>query len=308
MDQCTRCADHQYANPERSRCLLKAEGFLAYEDPLGTALACTALCCSALTAAVLGVFVKHQDTPIVRAINRALSYLLLISLTCCFLCSLLFLGRPHTATCILQHSTFAVVFTVAVSTVLAKTLNVVLAFALTAPGRSTWQWLVSQAPNLLIPICTLLQVTLCGLWLGTSPPFVDTDAHSEYGHVIILCNKGSLTAFYCVLGYLGGLALASFTVAFLARNLPDTFNEAKFLSFSMLLFCSVWLSFLPVHHSAKVKAMVAIEVFSILVSSAGLLGCIFAPKCYVILLRPERNSLHRLRDRPHSGRNIGLKT
>ncbi|XP_042549567.1 vomeronasal type-2 receptor 116-like [Dipodomys spectabilis] len=303
MEQCVRCADHQFANMQRNHCLRKTEGFLAYEDPLGMALACTALCCSALTAAVLGVFIKHEDTPIVKANNWALSYILLISLICCFLCSLLFLGRPHTATCILQHTTFAVVFTVAVSTVLSKTITVVLAFTLTAPGRSTRQWLLFWVPNLLIPICTLIQLTLCGLWLRISPPFVDKDAHSEHGYIIILCNMGSLTAFYCVLGYLGSLALASFTVAFLARNLPDTFNEAKFLTFSMLVFCSVWLTFLPVYHSTKGKAMVAVEVFSILASSAGLLGCIFAPKCYIILIRPERNSFSRFRERSGSGRN-----
>ncbi|XP_012891354.1 PREDICTED: vomeronasal type-2 receptor 116-like [Dipodomys ordii] len=277
--------------------------YIKYEDPLGMGLACMALCFSALTCAVLGVFVKHQDTPIVKANNRAFSYLLLISLTCCFLCSLLFLGRPHTASCILQHTTFAVVFTVAVSTVLAKTITVVLAFTLTAPGRSTRQWLVSRFPSLIIPICTLIQVTLCGLWLGISPPFVDTDAHSEHGHIIILCNMGSLITFYCVLGYLGFLALASFVVAFLVRNLPDTFNEAKFLTFSMLVFCSVWLSFLPVYHSAKGKVLVAVEVFSILVSSAGLLGCIFAPKCYIILIKPERNTLQRFGKKSRSGRN-----
>ncbi|XP_042549956.1 vomeronasal type-2 receptor 116-like [Dipodomys spectabilis] len=303
MEQCMRCPDYQFTNTERNTCLLKTESFLAYEDPLGMSLACTALCCSALTVAVLGVFIKHQDTPIVKANNRALSYILLISLTCCFLCSLLFLGRPHTASCILQHTTFAVVFTVAVSTVLAKTITVVLAFTLTAPGRSMRQWLVSQAPKLIIPICTLIQVTLCGLWLGISPPFVDRDAHSEHGHVIILCNMGSRTAFYCVLGYLGFLALSSFTMAFLVRNLPDTFNEAKFLTFSMLVFCSVWLTFLPVYHSTKGKVMVAVEVFSILASSGGLLGCIFAPKCYIILIRPERNSLSTFRERSQSGRN-----
>uniref|UniRef100_G1U6B7 G-protein coupled receptors family 3 profile domain-containing protein n=1 Tax=Oryctolagus cuniculus TaxID=9986 RepID=G1U6B7_RABIT len=297
MDQCMKCLDHQYASTERNQCFHKKVTFLSFEDPLGMTLVCTALCFSVLTAVVLGVFVKHRDTPIVKANNRCLSYILLIALIFCFLCSLLFIGHPNTTTCVLQQTTFGVVFTVAVSTILAKTITVVLAFKVTAPGRRMRHWLISGVPNSIIPICSLIQLALCAIWLGTSPPFIDTDAHSEHGHIILVCNKGSVTAFYCVLGYLGSLALLSFTVAFLARNLPDTFNEAKFLTFSMLVFCSVWVTFLPVYHSTKGKVMVAVEVFSILASSAGLLGCIFVPKCYIILFRPEKNALKGLRDR-----------
>lgn len=264
---------------------------MAFENPLGMTLASMALCFSILTSCVLGIFVKHRKTPVVKANNSTLSYILLISLTFCFLCSFLFIGQPNTATCILQQTTFGVVFTVAVSTVLAKTITVILAFKSTAPGRRLRRLLISGAPKFIIPICTLIQTVLCGIWLGISPPFVDTDAHSEHDHIIIMCNKGSVTAFYCVLGYLGALSLVSFTVAFMARNLPDTFNEAKFLTFSMLVFLSVWITFLPVYHSTKGKIMVAVEVFSILASSTGLLSCIFIPKCYIILARPEMNSL-----------------
>ncbi|NP_001372119.1 vomeronasal receptor Vmn2r17 isoform 2 precursor [Mus musculus] len=299
MEQCVRCPDDKYANLEQTHCLQRAVSFLAYEDPLGMALGCMALCFSALTLLVFFTFVKYKDTPIVKANNRILSYILLISLVFCFLCSLLFIGHPNQATCILQQTTFGVFFTVAISTVLAKTITVVMAFKLTAPGRRVRGMLVAGAPNLAIPICTLIQIVLCGIWLVTSPPFIGRDTKSEHGKTILICNKGSVIAFHFVLGYLGSLALGSFTVAFLARNLPDRFNEAKFLTFSMLMFCSVWITFLPVYHSTRGKAMVVVEVFSILASSAALLGFIFVPKCYVILVKSDSNFREKYKNKFH---------
>uniref|UniRef100_A0A8C6I4Y8 Vomeronasal 2, receptor 73 n=1 Tax=Mus spicilegus TaxID=10103 RepID=A0A8C6I4Y8_MUSSI len=291
MDQCVKCPEDQYANEDHTLCLQKVVAILDYRDPLGKALAGFALCFCVLTSGVLCIFLKHRETPIVKANNQTLSYVLLISLIFCFICSLLYIGHPTIVICVLQQSTFAISFTVAASTILAKTITVVLAFKVTVPGRMRWL-LVAGAPKYIILICTMIQLILCGVWLGTSPPFVDADVHMVHGHIIIVCNKGSVIAFYFVLGYMGSIALASFTVAFLARNLPDTFNEAKLLTFSMLVFCSVWITFIPVYYSTKGKTMVAVEVFCILASSAGLLLCIFAPKCYNILLRPQKNSSH----------------
>ncbi|XP_034369431.1 vomeronasal type-2 receptor 116-like [Arvicanthis niloticus] len=306
MDHCVKCPESHYANSEKNHCLKKSVSFLAFEEPLGMALTITALAFSVLTAVVLVVFVKHRDTPIVKANNRALSYTLLLTLFICFLSSLLFIGQPNTATCILQQTAFGILFTVALSTVLAKAITVVIAFKATVPARMVRWLMVSRAPNFIILFCTLIQLIICGIWLLTSPPFIDQDTHAEHGHIIIVCNMGSTVAFHTVLGYLCSLALGSYTMAFLSRNLPDTFNEAKFLSFSMQVFFCVWITFLPVYHSTKGKVMVAMEVFSILASSIALLGLIFAPKCYIILLRPEKNSCLGIMRKKHSRRNIHL--
>eukprot|EP00079_Xenopus_tropicalis_P023404 XP_012815783.1 PREDICTED: extracellular calcium-sensing receptor-like [Xenopus tropicalis] len=236
----------------------------------------------------------NNNTQIVRANNYSLSCLLLLSLFLCFLCSLGFIGYPQPEKCLLRQVAFGMVFALCISCVLAKTITVVIAFNATQPGSRLRKWTGVKVSYCVIGFCIFVQMCVCGIWLILSPPFSELDTETKPGIIIINCNEGSPTAFWCMLGYLGLLASISFIVAFLARRLPDSFNEAKLITFSMLAFLSVWVSFIPAYLSARGMYTVAMEVFAILSSSWAVVGCIFVSKCYIVLFRPNMNSREHL--------------
>uniref|UniRef100_A0A8C2MCU5 Extracellular calcium-sensing receptor n=1 Tax=Cricetulus griseus TaxID=10029 RepID=A0A8C2MCU5_CRIGR len=292
---CDKCPDDFWSNENHTSCIAKEIEFLAWTEPFGIALTLFAVLGIFLTAFVLGVFIKFRNTPIVKATNRELSYLLLFSLLCCFSSSLFFIGEPQDWTCRLRQPAFGISFVLCISCILVKTNRVLLVFEAKIPTSFHRKWWGLNLQFLLVFLCTFMQIVICVIWLYTAPPSSYRNHELEDEIIFITCHEGSLMALGSLIGYTCLLAAICFFFAFKSRKLPENFNEAKFITFSMLIFFIVWISFIPAYASTYGKFVSAVEVIAILAASFGLLACIFFNKVYIILFKPSRNTIEEVR-------------
>ncbi|XP_054901558.1 extracellular calcium-sensing receptor [Poeciliopsis prolifica] len=289
--ECIKCPDSSWSDKDKVKCVAGVEEFLSFSETLGIVLVLLTLLGVFLTAVITVIFHRFRATPIVKANNSEISFLLLLSLKLCFLCSLVFIGQPSVWTCMLRQAAFGISFVICLSCLLVKTVVVLLAFRANIPSSGGLKLFGPTQQRTMIFCTTTPQICLCVGWLLGAPPFpVRSPAYqASYGKIVLECKEPWPLGFYLLLSYIGLLAFVCLLLAFLGRKLPDTFNEAKLITFSMLIFWAVWICFIPAYVSSPGKFSVAVEIFAILASSFGLLLCIFVPKCYIILLHPERN-------------------
>nr|XP_057909865.1 G-protein coupled receptor family C group 6 member A [Doryrhamphus excisus] len=294
MDQCLSCDITQEWSPKgSSTCLRKRRIFFSWHDRFAVVLLTFSSLGIVLVLMVSALFVHQRNTPVVKASGGPLNQVILFSLVVSFISAVLFVGKPNHLQCKMRQVLFGISFTLCVSCILVKSLKILLAFQLNINVQGALRKVYQSV--LIIVACVGVQAAICISWLVLKSPY----SHSILQPKTILedCYEGSYLVFGVMLGYIALLAFVCFVCAFIGRKLPQQYNEARFITFSMLLYLISWLLFIPVYITTSGVYLPAVEMVIILMSNYGILGCHFFPKCYIMLFRKDQNTCSAFREK-----------
>ncbi|XP_072266158.1 G-protein coupled receptor family C group 6 member A-like [Pyxicephalus adspersus] len=284
MTECYRCPDNQWASNGSSKCENKTFRYLEWDDPFAITLL-TFASFGIVVLLLIGIlFVKNSNTSTVKAAGGNYAYLLMASLLFSSASILLFLGKPNDLICQIRQPLYGISFTVTVNCILIKSILILIAFESARKGKRIGNF-TRQRSVIVVAVLTGVQIVICVVWLIMKSPSSVTD-NTIPQFIIVNCDEGSYIAFGIILGYTGLLALTCFLLAYKGRKLPEKYNEARCITFSMLVYMFVWILFIPVYKNSRGVYLPAVQIVAILASVYGVIGCHLLPACYVILSKP----------------------
>uniref|UniRef100_A0A672Q1W8 Glutamate metabotropic receptor 4 n=1 Tax=Sinocyclocheilus grahami TaxID=75366 RepID=A0A672Q1W8_SINGR len=251
------------------------------------------------TLFVVVTFIRYNDTPIVKASGRELSYVLLTGIFLCYATTFLMISTPDVGICSLRRIFLGLGMSISYAALLTKTNRIYRIFE---QGKMTVSAprFISPASQLVITF-SLISVQLLGvcIWFAVDPSQALTDyedqrtADPEMACGVLKCDISDLSLI-CLLGFSMLLMVTCTVYAIKTRGVPETFNEAKPIGFTMYTTCIIWLAFIPIffgtsQSTEKMYIQTTTLTISVSLSASVSLGMLYMPKVYVVLFHPEQN-------------------
>ncbi|XP_040499990.1 metabotropic glutamate receptor 8 isoform X2 [Ursus maritimus] len=302
---CELCPLDQRPNINRTGCQLIPIIKLEWHSPWAVVPVFIAILGIVATTFVIVTFVRYNDTPIVRASGRELSYVLLTGIFLCYSITFLMIAAPDTIICSFRRIFLGLGMCFSYAALLTKTNRIHRIFeqgkkSVTAPK------FISPASQLVITF-SLISVQLLGVcvWFAVDPPHIIIDygeqrtLDPENARGVLKCDISDLSLI-CSLGYSILLMVTCTVYAIKTRGVPETFNEAKPIGFTMYTTCIIWLAFIPIffgtaQSAEKMYIQTTTLTVSMSLSASVSLGMLYMPKVYIIIFHPEQNVQKRKR-------------
>nr|XP_004657818.2 taste receptor type 1 member 3 [Jaculus jaculus] len=288
---CTLCGPDQWSPEQSTSCFPRRPKFLAWGEPAVLSLLLLLGLVLGLVLGALGLFVHSWNSPLVQASGGPLFCFGLVCLGLFCLSVLLFPGQPSPASCLAQQplahlpltGCLSTLFLQAAETFVESELPLNWATWLCAYLQRPWAWLV-------VLLAILVEAALCAWYLAAFPPVMVKDQQVLPTETLEHCHMHSWVSLGLVHITNATLAFLCFLGTFLVQSQPGRYNRARGITFAMLSYFIIWVSFVPILANVQVTYQPAVQMGAILLCALGILATFHLPKCYLLLWLPKLNT------------------
>lgn len=242
----------------------------------------------AMTLFTMSVFIQHNNTPVVKASTKELSYMIMMGMMLAHSTTFWLLTKPSPTSCFLTRVLPGFSFAMIYGALVTKTNRIarILAGSKKRIITKKLRFMSSTAQVVISLIIIGIECAILAaiLWHEPAEPVL---TYPAIDRVELICYTSTLT----IAGPLGFdffLIFMCTVYAVKTRNIPENFNEAKFIGFTMYTTLVIWLAFIPIYFITPVKILTL--CLSISFSAIVALVIIFFPKCYIMIFKPEKNN------------------
>ncbi|NXD79693.1 TS1R3 protein, partial [Halcyon senegalensis] len=288
---CTPCLEHQWSPARSTRCYDRSERYLFWNEPLTIALLTLMSIITSLTCLTALLFLKNLNTPLVQASGGklnlfALFTLALLSLSCC-----LYIGKPSDSLCTIQQVVCALCLNGCFSTFFVKSLEITLVMEFPRCAPTLLYWVTQRRAWLLVALCLLTECLFCFCYLHLGPDSLLSDYKSLPTEVLLVCSTKSWFAFTLLHGCNSCLAFVCLLCTFMVQTSGKKYNVARGITFAILIYFIICIFFVATFATLNTVLRSVAQIGTILTTSLSILGTYYIPKCCIILLKPELNTV-----------------
>lgn len=292
---CTECPLGQMPDQGRSKCLDLPEAEFLWSSTTSILVILFAIIGLVLVGICSFVLYKHRETPLVKAANRELTSILMVTIALSFSVSILSLAKPTNLTCSLVHCWRSTVLVTFISILILKTMKILSAFRINVIAESFKKFILSAKSQALLVLALIsIPGMFLSFWIALDAPRQERIIQPVEGTILLSCSlhqsSVGISLQIAISVYTSFLAVVCTFYAFKARTLPENFNEARYIGFSMYILLLSSVAYYPLDIGLKGSYATNLTCAMTLLSSYGLLACMFGPKIYVIMRQPEKNT------------------
>ena len=296
---CTKCDPETKSNEGRSRCEKLSVINITHLNVYGITITLVASLGLILILFVGGTYIKFFNTPVLRASNREISFLLLFGISSLFILAVLELSEPSHSLCTATFFWRYFGLNLCITVLFLKTMRIASVFEVDKLAQlftPCYKTLTRQ--GIFLSGMNLAFLCLLALWIFLDPPRRNKVIRVDE-YIFLVCkpfdtNVG-LALFIAVCAYTLIVAFLCTYYAFKARGIPENFNETKYIGFSMYILLLSSLAYYPVLFAFESWYVTIVSCTTTLVTSFGMLGCMFGPRIYILFFQSQQNTIESVR-------------